>query len=83
MRKKLIELLERAFERFIDDPYCIPDEREFADHLIANDVVPVVRCEKCCFTQESPYIQCVWCNKHHKTMKATDFCSYGERRAGE
>ena len=37
-REKLIELLESAFERFIDDPYCIPDEREFADHMIANGV---------------------------------------------
>lgn len=38
MREKLIELLERAFESFIDDPYCIPDERDFADHLIENGV---------------------------------------------
>ena len=38
VKEKLVELLERAFESFIDDPYCIPDEKEFADHLIANDV---------------------------------------------
>ena len=38
VREKLVELLERAFESFIDDPYCIPDEREFADHLIAHGV---------------------------------------------
>ena len=38
VREKLAELLERAFESFIDDPYCIPDEREFADHLIAHGV---------------------------------------------
>lgn len=38
VKEKLVELLERAFESFIDDPYCIPDEREFADHLIANGV---------------------------------------------
>ena len=37
-REKLIELLEGAFEKFIDDPYYIPDEKEFADHLIANGV---------------------------------------------
>ena len=54
-----------------------------ADHLIANDVVPVVRCGNCCLTQHSPYALCVWCDKHHKTMKQTDFCSYGERREGE
>ena len=38
VREKLVELLERAFESFMDDPYCIPDEREFADHLIAHGV---------------------------------------------
>lgn len=54
-----------------------------ADHLIANDVVPVVRCGNCCLTQHSPYALCVWCDKHHKTMKLTDFCSYGERREEE
>ena len=37
-REKLVELLERAFESFIDDPFCIPDERKFADHLIANGI---------------------------------------------
>ena len=54
-----------------------------ADHLIANDVVHVVRCGNCGLTQHSPYALCVWCDKHHKTMKLTDFCSYGERREGE
>ena len=39
VREKVVELLERTFESFIDDPYCIPDEREFADHLIANGVM--------------------------------------------
>lgn len=38
VREKLVQMLERAFESFIDDPYCIPDEREFADHLIAHGV---------------------------------------------
>ena len=39
MRDRLIELLEKAFEFHIDDPYCIPDEGEFADYLIANGVI--------------------------------------------
>ena len=39
MRDRLIELLEKAFEFYIDDPYCIPDEGEFADHLLANGVI--------------------------------------------
>lgn len=38
-RERLIELLEKAFEFYIDDPYYIPDEGEFADHLLANGVI--------------------------------------------
>lgn len=38
-RERLIELLKKAFEFYIDDPYCIPDEGEFADHLLANGVI--------------------------------------------
>lgn len=38
-REKLAELLEGAFERFIDDPFYIPDKREFADHLLAHGVI--------------------------------------------
>ena len=39
MRDRLIELLEKAFEFYIDDPYCIPDEGEFADYLLSNGVI--------------------------------------------
>ena len=73
-RTKLCYLIESTPDTPVEAAIFI------ADHLIVNDVMPVVRCENCCFTQESPYTLCVWCNKHHKTMKATDFCSYGERR---
>ena len=38
-RDRLIELLEKLFEFHIDDPYCIPDEADFADHLLANGVI--------------------------------------------
>ena len=38
-RERLIELLEKAFEFYIDDPYCIPDAGDFADHLLANGVI--------------------------------------------
>ena len=38
-RDKLIELLEKLFEFHIDDPYCIPDEADFADDLLANGVI--------------------------------------------
>ena len=76
-RAEMMYLIESTPDTQVDAAIFI------ADHLIANDVVPVVRCGNCRFTQDSPYALCVWCNKHHKTMKATDFCSYGERREGE
>lgn len=38
-RDRLIELLEKLFEVHIDDPYCIPDEADFADYLLANGVI--------------------------------------------
>lgn len=95
MRNKLIELLENANYQ-CDNRDCDEDAdgceyhryancwaQFVADHLIANDVVPVVRCGNCCLTQHSPYALCVWCDKHHKTMKLTDFCSYGERKDNE
>lgn len=38
-RDRLIELLEKLFEFHIDDPYCIPNEADFADDLLANGVI--------------------------------------------
>jgi hypothetical protein len=80
MREKLIKLL-------INSPgleVLFGGEEEFAknaDWLIANDVVPVVRCKECkyCDTENGH------CDHPMGTTlplprKQNDICSYGERR---
>lgn len=47
----------------------------FANHLIANDVVPVVRCKDC-----KSYNGHRYCNYHADSVDDNDFCSYGERK---
>ena len=85
MREKLIKLLQ-----------CSPTDimgnhgvGALADHLIANDVVPVVRCKDCkhwkpsgsmagnTFDDLQPRGGCEWAKC---CRKANDFCSYGERK---
>ena len=62
-----------------------------ADHLIANDVVPVVRCKDCKYAYINSF-SAAWgvalCKKlsneaETAIRKQDDFCSYGERREGE
>ena len=91
MREKLIKVLCIAHNEvtdaslFDDATYAQQIEIE-ADYLIANDVVPVVRCKDCIHWYDkeetclkiysdgavSPY---AW-----QFRKADDFCSYGERK---
>ena len=57
------------------------ENNTLVDHLINNDVVPVVRCKDC------KYYELHKCHNNangwfsHRT--SDDFCSYGERREGE
>ena len=74
MREKLIELLQ-----------CSPTDimgnhgiGALADHLIANDVVPVVRCKDC--TQYNGHR---YCRYTELIVLDNDFCSYGERKDNE
>ena len=66
MREKMVELI-----RQIVIPFWAG---QIADHLISNDVVPVVRC-KDCKTYKTDYM-CFF-------RKPDDFCSYGERKDGD
>ena len=83
-REKLIELLTQVA---VVGDYL--DMRKVADHLIANDVVPVVRCKDC--KHYKPRNQSVYWNETtpccHRSaalkFPADGFCSYGERREGE
>lgn len=74
--EKLVELLERAFESFIDDPYCIPDEREFADHLMANGVT--VQEEAKLYWKPVKlgewHLNCSACDSHLVCREGANFC---------
>ena len=100
MREKLIELLAikvcDAYSPTCDEwqPHncgkCYANDcriADLADHLIANDVVQVVRCKDCKHYDNSEGIQ--WCHLNSKFGKfAMDwhsfpedgFCFYGERK---
>ena len=89
-REKLIELLEN-FSTPIVAPngvilmdWTVPTSQirhELADHLIANDVVPVVRCKDCKhFIQEEHGCNHFGYYSHTPWVDEVDFCSYGERK---
>lgn len=83
MRKKMIEVLEdtRANAAWHHWGY-----EESADHLIANDVVLVVRCKDCKHRDEygtcTPPIISGY-GYDHLSPEDNDFCSYGERKDNE
>lgn len=62
---------------------------EAARDLVANGVVPVVRCKDCKLWDPDPdtYGDSIGpkgkCMKSFETMICDDFCSYGERRADD
>ena len=61
---------------------------KIADHLIDNDVVPVVRCKDCrdcemCYPEkllEKEATQAWLCKRYKRYRKQDDFCSYGEKK---
>ena len=74
-RDRLVELLKKADEN--TSAKAITDYEDAlldnAEYLIANDVVPVVRCEQCKH----------WNNGDCYRIELTrpyDYCSYGERK---
>ena len=87
-REKLIALLENR--RCEASEVCGSMNNGFgawyADHLIANDVVPVVRCKACDWYREDGSI-CVnpHCGKsfYGCRVRQDHFCSYGERKDNE
>lgn len=74
-REKLIELLKSGGVR--DFPF----NAALADHLIANDVVPVVRCKDCKHRVVSA-TGYRWCNawQNIQTMGDDGYCCFGERK---
>jgi hypothetical protein len=87
MREKLIELLDDALLSVNWDSHDYPDTDSAADILIANDVVPVVRCKDCkhWIHMEEGFGECT--NGRFSipgvadiTMNAEEFCCLGERK---
>ena len=94
MREKMIELLSDAELPMKCDGRTVAwyalgyDEALYmADHLIANDIVPVVRCKDCKHYDNSEGI--CWCHLNSKFFPGgmdwhgfpeDGFCSYGERK---
>lgn len=91
MRDRLVEILKQKTCHYSDTPcdnecgVCgnielySSDIEKLADHLIANDVVPVVRCKDCghydngyCTTLPTQPIV---------ARRPNDFCSYGKRKS--
>lgn len=78
-REKLIELFREIYSKIM-----VVSFDELADHLIANDVVPVVRCKDCVSGHKQYYGGLFRCNVMGcGGLKPDDFCSCGERRYGE
>ena len=80
MREKLIELLETVVspKEILCYGEVLVSTSRVADHLIANDVVPVVRCKDC--TQYNGHR---YCRYTELIVLDNDFCSYGERKGNE
>lgn len=61
---------------------------QYIEALSAADVAPVVRCKDCVHWDDDPdtygadYGPKGKCMKSFETMRADDFCSYGERKDG-
>ena len=95
MREKLIEVLETVVspnELLCCGEVLVTTSR-VADHLIANDVVPVVRCkdcEHCIWDEEYNEWECVRSADFNdetgqwygviEFVEEVHFCSYGERK---
>lgn len=78
-REKLIELLEGR--RCEASEVCGSMNKGFgawyADHLLTNDVVPVIRCKDCYWRNRNC---CMHPTDGMNVVNDDDFCSYGERK---
>jgi hypothetical protein len=88
MRDRLVELYAKAKRNAWGQTFHSDLERNMyiADYLIANDVVPVVRCKDCKHFNIG-MLGFNWCDAHSYDelieCKENDYCSYGERRSND
>lgn len=84
-KEKLGELLYTSGWNVFASPVGV-NVNQVLEHLIANDVVPVVKCEKCVFSkyiEDSGNYKCTTAKGRFGIVKPYDFCSFGERRCEE
>ena len=76
--EKLVELLTEFYGS--DPMYYGVDALAIAEHLIGNDVKPVVRCKDCKWLYDEMDDYC--CRSHRGLVRICEnsFCSYGERK---
>ena len=80
-REKLVELLTEFYGS--DPMYYGVDALAIAEHLIGNDVTPVVRCKDCKYGEvdDADLPTQYLCNYHGADWNDENhFCSYGERK---
>jgi len=80
MRKKPIELVEQGYKKYFNPNWAGDFFGCVADHLIANDAVPVVRCKGCIYYHKEIGCGFGQCSKCNLLPYPDDFCSYGERK---
>ena len=81
VREKLVELLTEFYGS--DPMYYDVDALAIAEHLIGNDVTPVVRCKDCKWLYDEMNDYC--CRSHRGLVRICEnsFCSYGEQKDGD
>ncbi len=77
MRNRLANLLYEA-EGKVNNEY--PTVEMVAEHLIANDVVPVLRCKECKNYEHMSCNNQYFCNRFGGYVTENDYCSRCERK---
>ena len=91
MREKMTELVNNILSYLPWGEISPQTAQEVADHLLDNDVVPVVRCKDCKYAMDMMPIEnsggymmgeCTLRKEDDIVFTAwgDDFCSYGERK---
>jgi hypothetical protein len=93
MRDRLVELYAKAKRNAWGRTFHSDLERNMyiADYLIANDVVPVVRCKDCEYFEIDEEDELGECKCGYITVsyngalypQRNDYCNYGERRSND
>ena len=79
VREKLVELLTEFYGS--DPMYYGVDALAIAEHLIGNDVKPVVRCKDCIYSyEEFGFIYCTFGPYGDCAVPSQFYCAEGKRK---